>query len=379
MFYVSKITPFLFMFALINLFISLFLKLTQNFQLFIITLVFGFIGLTLTGAIYQIVPNSQNRKLSRPKLSYIVLALILYAFLKFYIGNYESGAFYLFIAHTIFLIHIITNLRNTFPITVRFLVSSVIYLFLASLFLFIHFNWQAVPLQLAVHTLTVGSMLNAIYGVEIAWIPMLIMDTLNIRKAEQLFKAKQVTTVAVLLAFLSMNYKLLAVMSLLEFAVSVYFLYIMYELFKKRKMLSPIPNIVRVFLFALPFLLLGLIVGSFSASHPEVLPTALYLHTDFMVYGFTAFTIFGGILHLLPRIIWNWKTSGIKQPEFSISDLVDEKSLINFLELLAILYIFYVAVDVLFPPLHTISTVIYLGILALLIQNLSKTYRYLFR
>jgi len=255
----------------------------------------------------------------------------------------------------------------------------VIYLFLASLFLFIHFNWQAVPLQLAVHTLTVGSMLNAIYGVEIAWIPMLIMDTLNIRKAEQLFKAKQVTTVAVLLAFLSMNYKLLAVMSLLEFAVSVYFLYIMYELFKKRKMLSPIPNIVRVFLFALPFLLLGLIVGSFSASHPEVLPTALYLHTDFMVYGFTAFTIFGGILHLLPRIIWNWKTSGIKQPEFSISDLVDEKSLINFLELLAILYIFYVAVDVLFPPLHTISTVIYLGILALLIQNLSKTYRYLFR
>lgn len=379
MFYVSKITPFLFMFALINLFISLFLKLTQNFQLFIITLVFGFIGLTLTGAIYQIVPNSQNRKLSRPKLSYIVLALILYAFLKFYIGNYESGTFYLFIAHTIFLIHIITNLRNTFPITVRFLVSSVIYLFLASLFLFIHFNWQAVPLQLAVHTLTVGSMLNAIYGVEIAWIPMLIMDTLNIRKAEQLFKAKQVTTVAVLLAFLSMNYKLLAVMSLLEFAVSVYFLYIMYELFKKRKMLSPIPNIVRVFLFALPFLLLGLIVGSFSASHPEVLPTALYLHTDFMVYGFTAFTIFGGILHLLPRIIWNWKTSGIKQPEFSISDLVDEKSLINFLELLAILYIFYVAVDVLFPPLHTISTVIYLGIFALLIQNLSKTYRYLFR
>lgn len=379
MFYVSKITPFLFMFALINLFISLFLKLTQNFQLFIITLVFGFIGLTLTGAIYQIVPNSQNRKLSRPKLSYIVLALILYAFLKFYIGNYESGTFYLFIAHTIFLIHIITNLRNTFPITVRFLVSSVIYLFLASLFLFIHFNWQAVPLQLAVHTLTVGSMLNAIYGVEIAWIPMLIMDTLNIRKAEQLFKAKQVTTVAVLLAFLSMNYKLLAVMSLLEFAVSVYFLYIMYELFKKRKMLSPIPNIVKVFLFALPFLLLGLIVGSFSASHPEVLPTALYLHTDFMVYGFTAFTIFGGILHLLPRIIWNWKTSGIKQPEFSISDLVDEKSLINFLELLAILYIFYVAVDVLFPPLHTISTVIYLGIFALLIQNLSKTYRYLFR
>lgn len=73
------------------------------------------------------------------------------------------------------------------------------------------------------------------------------------------------------------------------------------------------------------------------------------------------------------------KASGIKQPEFSISDLADEKSLINFLELSAILYIFYVAVDVLFPPLHAISTVIYLGILALLIQNLSKAYRYLFR
>ena len=49
MFYVSKVTPVFFLLALFNLVLSLLLKITGDFQLFVFTLVWGFVGLTLTG------------------------------------------------------------------------------------------------------------------------------------------------------------------------------------------------------------------------------------------------------------------------------------------------------------------------------------------
>jgi hypothetical protein len=207
-------------------------------------------------------------------------------------------------------------------------------------------------------------MLNAVYGVEIAWIPMLMMETLNIRKAQRLFYAKQVSTVIFLLTFYFMNYRLIALASLLEFSLSIYFIYTMYSLLKQRRMPSPLPYVVRTFFSALPFLPAGFILGAFSASNPEVLPKAYILHLDLLVYGFTAFTIFGGIAHLFPRIVWNWKFSrsgGKNVP--TVSELIDEASFPKFLEQSLIAFAFFIVVDSLFYPISSLSGLVYLFIL----------------
>jgi hypothetical protein len=52
-------------------------------------------------------------------------------------------------------------------------------------------------------------MLNAVYGVELAWIPMLTMTTLNFKKALNLFYAKQFSTLFILVSFYITTHNLL--------------------------------------------------------------------------------------------------------------------------------------------------------------------------
>lgn len=371
MFYVSKVTPVFFLLAIFNLVLSLLLKITGDFQLFVFTLVWGFVGLTLTGAIYQIVPNSQNRKLSKPKVSYLVFLVILYGFLNAYFGNLVGGSLVLLFAYIGFLFHILTNIKNFMPVTVKFLTLSTAYLTLSYFFLFLS-SLGILPLQLSAHTLTVGSMLNAIYGVELAWIPMLLMETLNVKKAQRLFWAKQASTLAVILAFFAMNYKLIALSMLLELGVALYFIYLNYELLTKRRMPTKLPPVVKIFLGALSLLPFGIVVGGFLASHPETIAFARDVHVDIILYGFGAFTIFGGMLHLLPRIMWNWKAQE-GTPEITIADLLDEKSVQFFLEAGALLYIIFLALDLLFEPISVLAVVPYILIVGLLLKNLLKS------
>jgi len=124
------------------------------------------VGLTLLGAMYQIIPNSQNRKLSRPQISYWVFGGVVASLILFYFHRFEIGSLILFLSFGTFYIHGLMNVSNWTPVTVRFIGASATYLTLSSLFLLLHFALDAVPFQLAIHTLTVGAMLNAVYGVE---------------------------------------------------------------------------------------------------------------------------------------------------------------------------------------------------------------------
>ncbi len=364
MFYVSKISPLFFLLAILNLLFSLFLKLYPIGVSFFIPLVFGFVGTTLVGAMYQIIPNSQNRKLSLPWLSYVVFLGVLLSQLSFYTGYTLEGSGLLFLSYLIFSLHLLANVKNWMPITVKFLGVSAIYLLLSSLFLFLHF-WKAyVPLQLAVHTLTLGAMLNAVYGVEIAWIPMLLMETLNVRKAVRLFYAKQLSTLLMLLSFFFLSYRAIALSALLELGVALYYLYLIYSLLIQRRMPSPLPYVVRMFLLALFFLPFGILMGVAGASNPDLLTIVFTLHIDLLVYGFTAFTIFGGMAHLLPRIVWNWFfSSGSKENAPAIGELIDEKGFPRFMELSAVAFFLFLFADVLFSPLNRLSPLLYLFIL----------------
>ncbi len=370
MFYISKVSPLLFVFGFLNLVLSLILKLAGTYgTLFFVVLVFGFVGSILLGAMYQIIPNSQNRKLSLPQISYLVFAGVVASFLMFYGGLHSYGSLLLAVSYTTFFVHTLLNVKNFMPVTVKFLGVSAFYLALSSVLLALHFNLGAVPLQLAVHSLTLGAMLNAVYGVEIAWVPMLLMETLNVRKAQRLFYAKQVVTPLILVSFYLLNYQAIALLSLGEIAVSLYFIYLLYLLIKQRRMPSPIPYVVKTFLIALFFLPLGLLMGTITASAPQALHKLFLIHIDIVLYGFTAFTIFGGIAHLLPRIMWNWKFASRKDgPVPSINELIDEKAFPEFLERAVFLFALFVAVDALFEPINRLSVFIYAFIIALFVR-----------
>ncbi len=76
MFYVSKVSlPFFFL-AILDLLYSLAVKsLHLDPKIVWITAVFGFVAYTIMSAMYQIVPNSQDRPLRPIWLSYVVFAL----------------------------------------------------------------------------------------------------------------------------------------------------------------------------------------------------------------------------------------------------------------------------------------------------------------
>lgn len=358
MFYVSKVSPFLFGVGLLNLLLSVGIK-TYSGDIYLSSLIgaYGFLGTILVGAMYQIVPNSQNRKLIIPSASYVSGALI-GSFSPLLLLGFTPLALVLYLAGTVlFYIQVLFTIRNWLPITVKFLGVSATYLLLSiSLLNLSHFT-GAFPFQLAIHTLTVGSMLNAVYGVEMAWIPMLMMETLPIRRATKLFWAKQVSTLIFLGSFYTSNSYLIALGGLAELAVALAFIYLMYTLFKNRRMPSQVPPVIKVFLSAFPFLLGGMIVGLLSANvrYPQILS----LHMNLVLFSFVAITVFGGVAHLMPRILWNWI---FKEKGFTIADIVSDREINKFLEVALPLMVVFLAVDVAPYPLKLASFFVYLAV-----------------
>jgi len=83
-----------------------------------------------------------------------------------------------------------------------------------------------VPLQFATHTLTLGFMLNAVMGTQLAWIPMLYMEPLNIKYGKYLFYTSLISLPSFLLAFYTLNYGLIVLASFLPTVPTAYFLWI---------------------------------------------------------------------------------------------------------------------------------------------------------
>ena len=284
-------------------------------------LVFGFLAMTLTGAMYQIIPNSQSGKLYREKLSFVAFPLALLSSLSFFAGEFLIGSFLLFASLNIFLFQSLKTIRNPNPPTVRFLILSAFFLYLSSLILLVHHLFGAIPIQLAVHALTVGSMLSAIYGVEFAWVPMLLMESVSVRTGHRLFYMKLVTSLALLVSFLFLDYRLISLAGSLEVFLSLYFIYVIAGVVRKRRSPAPIVPPLRLFLSALPLLPLGLSVGFVMAFRGGPSPELLALHIDLLIFGFGAVTIMGGMSHLMPRVMWQWLKKG------TIADYVDETPL----------------------------------------------------
>jgi len=207
---------------------------------------------------------------------------------------------------------------------------------------------------------------------------MLLMTTINIKKGEKIFIAKQGSTLLFLLTFWSLNYKLIAVASLFELGIALAFIYLLYDMVRKRTMTSPLPPVIKLFFVALGLLPFGMAMGILTASYPEMISKLVFIHADLMVYGFGAFTIFGGMMHLLPRIVWNWKIQKSSQ-NLSISEILSEKDIAEFIETSLILYVLFLVTDMMFKPVNVLSSVFYFLIIGLFVKNLIKSYLLIFR
>jgi hypothetical protein len=357
MFYVSKVSiPFFFL-AVLDLIYSLFLRtFTVDVKSLWAVAVFGFVAHTIMGAMYQIVPNSQNRPLKLPLLSYVVFALSLASSVAFYSSNHLIGSFLHLVSCLIFFFHVLSSMRNFQPITVKFLTLGSLYFLLSGIFLVLS-ELGYIPFALAVHTLTVGFMLKVVVGVELAWIPMLYMEPLNLTLSKRLFYLGLFTTPPFLISFYLYSYKLIALMSFLVLAFVGYYLYLIYSLFVKRRTPKEIPYVIKYLLLALFILPFGLLIGSFMAGK-ELVSHMVFLHFDLLIYGFTAITIMGGMSHLYPRIVYNMKFS--KKEGVYISDLVDEKAIKRILPLTVVALAWMVFAEAQGRPLSYLATIPYL-------------------
>ncbi len=326
MFYVSRVTPlffflgfFDFIFALISRFLNY-----DHIDLALIA-VFGFVLHTILGAAYQIIPNSQQETLKYPKVSYFVLLLSFLSSIGLYLREFSFASTVSFISVLIFTVHVSTVIKNIKPITVRFLIVSLIYMNVASLFFFLAELTGNILYQTAIHTMTVGSMLNAILGVQLAWIPMLLMHTLNVRFANIFFYLHQISTLGIFLAFYFFDYKKIMFAGIFEFIVLILFLYIVFSSVKSHK-LGKIPYVVKFFLGGLVFLISGVLMGIHLSASKML--QFIEVHLDMMILGFGGLTIFGAMLHLMPRVVWNMvyikkAQSGKKIP--NVFQVIDEK------------------------------------------------------
>ncbi len=320
MYYVSKVSPFFFTLALIDLLASLFYKPLDSKLAWTIA-VFGFIAHTIMSAMYQIVPNSQGKALKFSYLSYLVFLFSFICSLLFYIGWTLYASYLYALTSLVFSLHILFSIRNWQPITVKFLGLGTLYFFTSSIFLVLS-EMGYIPLALAIHTNTLGFMLNVVMGTQLAWIPMLYMEPLNVKHAKRLFYMNLIALPPFLFTFYAMNYQLISLVSFLPVSLVAYFLWTLYTLFSERRMPKEIPLVVRYFLLAMVFLPFGMLTGILMASK-NLVSFLVNVHVDLLVYGFTSITVMGGLAHLRPRIVYGWKQSeGINA---SIKDFVDER------------------------------------------------------
>lgn len=136
-----------------------------------------------------------------------------------------------------------------------------------SIFLFLSLKTDNLSIQIALHTFTVGSMINAILGVQTAWIPMIYMQTLGKTKTGQivinsLFYTHQIVAIGIVISFFIRDYKFIASFALFKLIVILLFLkFVFYDSIKLQIKLHGIPYIIKFFITRHIFLVIGLILA----------------------------------------------------------------------------------------------------------------------
>lgn len=307
MFFISEASPLFFILSIVWLIIDLILKAftnINNINIFLLGL-YGFFLNVIIGAMYQLIPNSLMKKPKFPKISFLTLTLSIlngFIMLMWYFGLLENIYFSFSNALLIlvFIAHISTALKLPNSITAKFLTASLIFLILNSIEL-LFFAFNKINIFFLIHTFTIGFVINAVVGVELALVPLLYMEPLNMGLANKLFLAHQISASILIASFFIYNLDIIYFAGILEFIVLGFFVNLIYKTVENRKFPKNIPYTLRYFFLGLGFLFLGVGFGLLAASS-RLEP---FFHADVMIYGFGLVTVLGGIFHFMPRILWN--------------------------------------------------------------------------
>ncbi len=375
MLYISKVSFLFFIFAFFYFSLSIFYKLQGDFYLTVYTSIFGFILSIIFAGLYQIVPNSQGVKLKYENLTFLNFFIFSLSFLFFILKNITLVSIVTFLSVSIFLVHILTVVKNIKPITVRFITAALFYIFIST-FLFLISNFYTIPLKIVIHTFTVGVLLNLVLGVQMAWIPMLTMKVLNLKFADKVFYMFQTSIILFFTSFILEN-TLFYIISTTSLMITIFaYFYLLYtSVFKGLKLLK-LPDIIKFFMLGWLFFICGFLLGVYMIFSKVI--SVVWLHLDFMVFGFSFLTILGGTLHLMPRVVWNMKymekvKKGKNVPQ--VHQLIDQKFLKIFLPVFTFLFLSLIILDLL--GFSNVSFVIHLTLLFIslyLYKNLLKFY-----
>ena len=307
MFFISEASPLFFILSIVWLIIDLIIKAftnTYNTNIFLLAL-YGFFLNVIIGAMYQLIPNSLMKKPALPKLSFGVFGISIlngFIMLLWYFGL--LGNIYFSISNAVliisFILHISSALKTPNSVTSRFLTASLVFLVLNALEL-LFFAFNKINVFFLIHTFTIGFLLNAVMGVELALVPLLYMEPLNMGLANKLFWIHQISAIILIASFYTLNLNIIYVAGVLEFMVIGFFSYLIYKSVENRKFPKNIPYTLRYFFLGLGFLFIGVSFGLLVATGK----LEAFLHGDVMIYGFGFATVFGGISHFMPRIVWN--------------------------------------------------------------------------
>lgn len=375
MLYISKVSLLFFIFAFLYFSLSIFYKLEGDFYSTVYTSIFGFILSIVFAGLYQIIPNSQGIKLKHENLTFFNFFLFSLSFIFFIFKNITLASIVVFLSISIFLIHVLTVVKNIKPITVRFISIALFYTFIST-FLFTLSNFYNIPLKIVIHTFTVGVLLNLTLGVQMAWIPMLTMKVLNLKLAEKVFYTFQVSIVLFFTSLLLEN-TLFYIISTTSLILNIFsYFYLLYRcIFKDLKLLK-LQDIIKFFMLGWILFIGGFLVGLHMIFSKDI--KFVWIHLDFMVFGFAFLTILGGTLHLIPRIVWNMKymekvKKGKNVPQ--VNQLINQNLLKIFLPVLTVLLFSLIVVDFLhFPNLSFILLLLILFISFYLYKDILKFY-----
>ncbi len=299
MFHISRVSLYFFVLAFIDFCVGLFFFSFKSFNYN--PFIFGFVFDALIGGLYQIVPNSFQKRLIAKDFSYFILFLKTVLTFSFIAKNIILEKVLLSIIGFLFSAHIITSFKKLITFVQKFFAAGIFYLFLFSIFEIGSFNYNVNEFFL-LHTFLLGFMLNILMGTQLAIFPLLYMETPNYKFSKITFFAHQISVPLLLIGF----YKL-------------QFSYIL--LFESKKIPKGVPFTLKYFIVGLVFLVFGASIGSFVAAKEDL--SFLFIHRDFMIFGFLAITIFGAMIHFVSRILWALKLDFSQK--ISISDTIYEE------------------------------------------------------
>lgn len=268
----------------------------------------GFVIFTIFGAMEQMVPVLSASKLYSERLAKQHFYATNIAFLGFIasllLGLKRLAGFFsvlLFIAFCIFIFIIFKTIKH-YNLVLKFFGAGLIYFFLASLLGMLSMLGIFTKKPLHVHLALIGFVSFIIFGALYHMLPMLSLRKLYSERLANLhFYASNLGIIALSFSFLTGKFfKFSAILMLFAFYL---FAYIMLRtLFQKKLEFAKLDVSVKFFIFSIIFMLIATTIGAYVASFFKY--GFLSLHYHIALVGFVTLTIFGGMYHVVPMLVW---------------------------------------------------------------------------